>query len=246
MTASPRAEAGFWGHYAGLISRFVAYAVDLAVITALFGLALAAVSFAASLISGHSVNWSRSDWVVAILYGCWSLLYFAYSWAADGSTFGMALLGIQVVSKEGGAAGPRRAIIRTLAFPLSFLLCGLGFAGILVGRERRALHDVIAGTCVVYAWDARPQRLRYLAGEDVTRPAATGTTARESAVPRNRGSARGDAAQQFVDQAPGEPRRGGGGVVLAPGHDGAGEREHGDLDVGVGTQLTGGDAPAEH
>ena len=94
MSAGPRAESGFWGHYAGFVSRFVAYAVDLAVITVLFGLALAAVSFAASLISGHSVNWSRSDVLVAILYGCWWLLYFAYSWAANGKTFGMALLGV--------------------------------------------------------------------------------------------------------------------------------------------------------
>lgn len=246
MTAGPRDEAGFWGHYAGLISRFAAYAVDLAVITALFGLALAAVSFAASLVSGHSVNWTRSDWLVAVLYGCWWLLYFGYSLAADGATFGMALLGVQVVSREGDTAGPRRSIIRTLAFPLSFLLCGLGFAGILVGRERRALHDVIAGTCVVYAWDARPQRLRFLAGENVTVPAQAGPPARESAASRDLGSARGDAAQQFIDQPPGEPRRGGRGVVPAAGHDGAGKGEHGDLDVGVGTQLTGGDTAAEH
>ena len=42
-----------------------------------------------------------------------------------------------------------------LAFPLSFLLFGLGFLLILVQRERRALHDLIAGTAVVYDWDAR-------------------------------------------------------------------------------------------
>jgi hypothetical protein len=50
-------------------------------------------------------------------------------------------------------------------FPLSFLLFGLGFLGILVQRERRALHDLIAGTAVVYSWDARAARLRFLARE---------------------------------------------------------------------------------
>ena len=30
-------------------------------------------------------------------------------------------------------------------------------------REHRALYDVIAGTAVVYAWDARAARFRYLA-----------------------------------------------------------------------------------
>ncbi len=33
--------------------------------------------------------------------------------------------------------------------------------------ERRALHDVIAGTAVVYPWDARAQRLRFLARGDL-------------------------------------------------------------------------------
>jgi uncharacterized RDD family membrane protein YckC len=55
--------------------------------------------------------------------------------------------------------------VRSLVFPLSFLLLGLGFLGILVQRERRALHDLIAGTAVIYAWDARAARLRFLARE---------------------------------------------------------------------------------
>ena len=37
-----------------------------------------------------------------------------------------------------------------------------GFAGILLGDRRRALHDVIAGTAVIYSWDARAARLRFL------------------------------------------------------------------------------------
>lgn len=44
-----------------------------------------------------------------------------------------------------------------------FLLMGVGFLGILVQREHRALHDLIAGTAVIYAWDARAARLRFLA-----------------------------------------------------------------------------------
>jgi uncharacterized RDD family membrane protein YckC len=167
MTAQAGEPAGLYGHYAGSVSRFVAYAIDLGVISGLFGLALAAVSFAASLITGHAVSWDRSGLPVAVAYGCWSLVYFGYAWAASGKTFGMAVLGIQVVSRDGETAGPRRAIVRTLAFPLSFLLLGLGFVGILTGRERRALHDVIAGTAVVYTWDARAQQLRFLARGDL-------------------------------------------------------------------------------
>jgi uncharacterized RDD family membrane protein YckC len=74
----------------------------------------------------------------------------------------MALFGVRVVRDDGTDASGRRAVVRTLALPLSFLLLGLGFVGILLGGRRRALHDVIAGTAVIYSWDARAARLRFL------------------------------------------------------------------------------------
>ena len=74
----------------------------------------------------------------------------------------MAVVGIRVVGRDGGELTARRGVVRAMAFPLSFLLFGLGFVGIVVGRERRALHDVIAHTTVVYDWDARSARLRLL------------------------------------------------------------------------------------
>jgi hypothetical protein len=74
----------------------------------------------------------------------------------------MAFFGVRVVSEDGSYTSGRQAVIRTLALPLSLLLLGLGFVGILVGDRRRALHDVIAGTAVIYSWDARAARLRFL------------------------------------------------------------------------------------
>jgi uncharacterized RDD family membrane protein YckC len=65
------------------------------------------------------------------------------------------LLGLRVVRRDGRDVAARQAIVRTLAFPPSFLLGEAGFAGILLGRERRALHDLIAGTAVVYARGGR-------------------------------------------------------------------------------------------
>ena len=149
-------------HFGGGVSRFVAYVADLGASTGVFMLALAAISFAASIFTGHSISWNRNDLPVAIAFAAWEFLYFAYSWGASGKTVGMALLGVKVVAADGTVAGPRRAVIRTLAFPLSFLLFGLGFIGIFLQRDRRALHDLIAGTAVVYSWDARSARLRFL------------------------------------------------------------------------------------
>jgi uncharacterized RDD family membrane protein YckC len=162
------------GNYAGSVSRFVAYAIDLLVSSGVFTLALAAISYVVQIVTGNQVSWNRQNIVVVIFYVAWEFFYFGYSWAVSGRTFGMAVLGVQVVRADGAAAEPRRGVVRALVFPLSFLLLGLGFLGILVQRERRALHDLIAGTAVVYSWDARAARLRFLAraAETTTSPAA--------------------------------------------------------------------------
>ena len=128
----------------------------------MFMLALAAISFAARVLTGKVLSWNKSDIWVIIAYAVWAFIYFAYSWAAGGRTAGMALFGVRVVRDDGADASGRQAVVRTLALPLSFLFLALGFVGILLGDRRRALHDVIAGTAVIYSWDARAARLRFL------------------------------------------------------------------------------------
>ena len=162
MTARP-AVVSYQGNYAGSVSRFAAYAIDLTVSSAVFALALAAISYGVHVVTGNNVNWNRSNIVVAVIFVLWEFVYFGYSWAVSGRTFGMATLGIRVVGADGSVVEPRQGIIRALAFPLSFLLFGLGFLGILVQRAHRALHDLIAGTAVIYSWDARAAHLRFLA-----------------------------------------------------------------------------------
>ena len=162
------------GNYAGSVSRFLAYAIDLLASTGVFTLALAAISYVVQIVTGNQVSWNRQNIVVVIFYVAWEFFYFGYSWAVSGRTFGMAVLGVRVVRADGAVAEPRRGVVRALVFPLSFLLLGLGFLGILVQRERRALHDLIAGTAVIYAWDARAARLRFLAREaETAAPPAT-------------------------------------------------------------------------
>lgn len=159
----PAAREGLQGHYAGAVSRFAAYAVDVVISSGLFLLGLAATSFAVSIVTRHTLTWHRNSPLMGAIFVVWLFLYFAYSWAAFGKTIGMALFGVRVVRVNGADLNTGRAIVRTLAFPLSFICFGLGFIGILLQRDRRALHDLIAGTAVVYAWDARAARLRFLA-----------------------------------------------------------------------------------
>jgi uncharacterized RDD family membrane protein YckC len=158
------------GHHAGFASRFIAFVFDCVVSIGVFLLVLSAASFAASVLTGSSIHWSRGNTWVVIAFFAWEFLYYAYFWTASGKTPGMVLLGVQVIGQDGTTAGTRRGLIRTAAFPLSFLLLGLGFLGILLGRDRRALHDVIADTAVVYCWDAREARLRSLARQSGNDP----------------------------------------------------------------------------
>ena len=76
------------------------------------------------------------------------------------------LLPVRTLAVKLMAARTRRKI------PLSFLILCLGFLGILLGDQRRALHDIIAGTVVIYCWDARAARLRLLSRPRYSAPHA--------------------------------------------------------------------------
>jgi uncharacterized RDD family membrane protein YckC len=154
------------GHYAGFASRVGGFIFDCVVSYGIFLIVLGAISFTASVLTGNSIHWSRDNLWVVLAFFAWEFIYYAYFWTSSGKTPGMFLLGVQVVGDDGSHVGTKRGLVRTLAFPLSFIILGLGFLGILLGRDRRALHDVIAGTAVVYCWDAREARLRSLARQE--------------------------------------------------------------------------------
>jgi uncharacterized RDD family membrane protein YckC len=182
---SVRTHPGRWvssqGHYAGSVSRLAAYLIDLIVSSVIFELALTAISFVASIFTGRGISYHHGSTVVTIVYVLWQFVYFGFQWAANGKTLGMSLLGVHVVRADGARMEPWRGWVRALTFPLGFLTLGLGFLGILVQREHRAVYDLIAGTAVVYAWDARAAQLRFLARQ--AEPIADAASARGQAGP---------------------------------------------------------------
>lgn len=161
---------GRQGHYAGAVSRLVAFAADVGASWGLFTLGAAALDFSVQLASGGSFSLTGHPLASLLAVIVWEFFYFSYQWALSGKTIGMAVLGIRVVKTDGAPIGWSQAVARTITLPLSFLFLGLGFLGILVSRDRHALHDRLAGTAVVYSWDARAARLRWLAKQDPTAP----------------------------------------------------------------------------
>ncbi len=60
------------------------------------------------------------------------------------------MLSIEVRREKGERLHARRAFVRVLALPLSVFPRGAGLVLILFDRRRRALHDLLVGTVVVY------------------------------------------------------------------------------------------------
>jgi uncharacterized RDD family membrane protein YckC len=160
---SPEMTVGRQGNYAGAASRLIAYAADVGASWGIYLLATAGLNFAVKLVSGHSYALTSHPLAGGIAFFVWEFIYFSYQWAVSGKTIGMAIFGVQVVTREGGPINPGQAMLRTIGLALTLLTLGIGFLGIVFQRERRALDDFVAGTAVVYSWDARAARLRWMA-----------------------------------------------------------------------------------
>jgi uncharacterized RDD family membrane protein YckC len=159
----PEMTVGRQGNYAGAASRLIAYAADVGASWGIYLLGIALFNLAIKLVSGHSYSLINHEPLAGIVFLVWEFIYFTYQWAVSGKTIGMAIFGVQVVTREGGPISPGQAALRTIGLALTLLTLGIGFLGIVFQRERRALDDFMAGTAVVYSWDARAARLRWLA-----------------------------------------------------------------------------------
>jgi uncharacterized RDD family membrane protein YckC len=150
------------GQYAGAVSRAAAFGVDLGASWILFTLAGALLDFTVRLVSGQTIA-PDHPLVTGILFVVWEFVYFSSQWTLNGKTMGMALFGLQVVGAAGTRIDGRQATVRTITFPLAIITLGIGFLGIVLRVRRQAWYDRFAGTVVVYSWDARAARLRWLA-----------------------------------------------------------------------------------
>ena len=76
-------------------------------------------------------------------------IVFWKQWA--GATPGKRLLGIHVVdAKSHGEINNKQAIIRYISYIISTIPLAMGFVMVAFHKERRALHDILADTVVIY------------------------------------------------------------------------------------------------
>jgi uncharacterized RDD family membrane protein YckC len=135
--------------YAGIATRAIALATDAALITVLFMSVTGLVALVASLVGGL-----RPAWLVGALLGSgWLLIagtYFVLFWSSAGQTPGMRLLRLRVRAPDGEAPSVGRSLVRLIGLGLSIVPLFLGFVPVLLTERRRGLHDLLAGTVVLY------------------------------------------------------------------------------------------------
>jgi uncharacterized RDD family membrane protein YckC len=79
------------------------------------------------------------------------VIYLLAFHAMAGRTPGMRLLRLRVIDVYGDPPSVIRAVVRTAGYLACFITFSLGFIWIGFDREKRGLHDWLAGTYVIRA-----------------------------------------------------------------------------------------------
>lgn len=129
-------------------SRSLAYAVDLAVVFVVF----LGVVFLAGLVGIDDAT----SGVVLVVITLFVLLFVwptAFETVSRGRSPGKMLLGLRVLTVEGGPVGLRHAAVRAALAPIEIIATagGVAVAVALFTRRAQRLGDLVAGTVVVVA-----------------------------------------------------------------------------------------------
>jgi uncharacterized RDD family membrane protein YckC len=102
---------------------------------------------------GHGAGNTVLVLIGAIIDAAWYFWYWVYRpYRANGQSFGMQLLGLRVISKDGGRASMVQLLIRGILLIVDTFLWGLvGLITIVCSRYRQRVGDHAARTVVIRA-----------------------------------------------------------------------------------------------
>lgn len=160
------------GQPAGIVSRLVAFLIDIVVVSVTFvvtGWLLDAVqSVMLAFIVLSRIPISVPEFTYGGLHLSGTALfwvgYLVLFWTVSGKTVGKAILGLRVVTRDGHGLSLARSLLRVAGYVLSQFFFYLGFLWVAVDTRQRGWHDHLAGTYVVYCWDAHVEE-EFLAEE---------------------------------------------------------------------------------
>jgi uncharacterized RDD family membrane protein YckC len=150
------------GQYAGFISRFIAFSLDLIIISVVSFLV---TTFLGMIINFFGLNSAVGESVVGeilntlqdivlltatLFTAFFSMVYFLFFWVVAGFTPGKGLLGLRVVRTDGRPVTIGPALARFIGYWLSALVLFMGFLWVAIDRRHQGWHDKLGGTVVVY------------------------------------------------------------------------------------------------
>jgi uncharacterized RDD family membrane protein YckC len=156
VSSVPREARPYQGHRAGVVSRCLAAAVDLAVVIGVVFGAYAGWAAFLFVLDPRSFRFPDMSWLVGFAIG-WvvSVVYLTFAWFTTGRTFGNHVMGLRVVSGRGGRIRLLLALLRALAY----CVFPIGLFWATVSRDNRSLPDVVLRTSVIYDWQQAPEPL---------------------------------------------------------------------------------------
>ena len=119
--------------YAGFWIRFASYIID------------AIILFVVSIVLAIAVG-GTSGFLLQLAVG---VVYTIGFWIAQGATPGKMAVGIRITTVDGGDIDFGRALLRYIGYIASAIILLIGYVMIGFTREKRGLHDYIAGTVVI-------------------------------------------------------------------------------------------------
>ena len=135
--------------YAGVATRAVALAADVAIAHVIVFAGGAILALVGSLVGDVRLD-SLARVLAAAAWLAVVGTYFVLFWSTAGQTPGMRLMGLRVTTSDGTHPGVSRSVVRLLGLGLAIVPLFAGFLPVLVDLRRRGLHDFLAGTVVLY------------------------------------------------------------------------------------------------
>lgn len=181
---TPQAGRVRWTPFelASPVERGAAWLIDAGILWALWATGMVWLVETGELGTPPRLTAPRALAWLAIVWVAW-WAYDAASVHLFGSTVGRRVTGIEVRSTSGALPGRTPALVRTVVRTPTVLLLGLGLLPMRSDRQRRALHDQVAGTVVVRA-DAVEPLASAADGGLVTSESTTDLDADEVAIRR--------------------------------------------------------------
>ncbi len=116
--------AGFWIRFAAVLIDAVILTIVNVVLSAIVGSTAPFLGLAVGI--GYTIGF----------------------WTASGATPGKMVFGLKVLTVDGDPIGLDKAVLRYIGLWVNVLTLGIGYLFIAFRKDKRGLHDLIAGTAV--------------------------------------------------------------------------------------------------